>query len=103
MTQPAEPRRCAICPPARSSRRTSSYRPTVFLGIGGLAAKTLQSLHRRLVDRFGDIRTLPALQMLLLDTDAETLKAVTEGDAQSPMPNEAAVLLPLRQLGRLPQ
>ena len=36
--------------------------------------RAARSLHRRLVDRFGDINAIPALQTLVFDTDAETLK-----------------------------
>jgi hypothetical protein len=84
-------------PPLEIKPQDAHYGPTIFLGIGGLAAKTLQSLRRRLVDRFGDLRALPALQLLLLETDAETLKTATEGEDQTSLSNESAILLPLRQ------
>lgn len=73
------------------------YRPTVFVGIGGLAATTLQALRRRFNDRFGDIRRAPAVQMLLFDTDAESLSRATEGGGDSTLADHAVVLLPLRQ------
>lgn len=98
LTQPVE-RAQAVCdlPPLEIQPEDVQYRPTVFVGIGGLAAKALQALQRRLVDRFGDIRTVPALQLLLLETDAETLKTITEGQTSTSLSNDSAVLLPLRQ------
>jgi hypothetical protein len=94
-TQPAPAMR--DLPPLVLCPEDLEYRPTIFVGIGGLAAKTLQSLERRLADRFGDVRAVPALQLLLLETDAETLKAVTEGDEQASLSNDETLLLPLRQ------
>jgi len=71
-------------------------RPTVFLGVGGLAARTLQTLHQRIETRFGDPAKLPALQFLLFETDAESIRDVTDC-TPAPLKNDAAVLLPLRQ------
>ena len=83
-------------PPLELRPEDVQYRPTVFVGIGGLAAKTLQSLQGRLANEFGDARSVPALQVLLFDTDAATLKAVTEGDSQASLRDDSAILLPLR-------
>jgi hypothetical protein len=73
-----------------------AYRPTVVIGIGGLAARTLQSLHARLANEFGDLHAVPAVRFLLFDTDGETLKAATEGDAATALDEDAAIVLPLR-------
>lgn len=98
MIQPAEPALpVRDLPPIALTPTDVVYRPTIFIGIGGLGAHSLHSLVARLTDRFGDLRSVPALQMLLLDTDAETLKNVTEGDSDVSVSNDAAVLLPLRQ------
>src|SRR5208337_2614560 len=70
-------------------------RPTVFLGIGGLAARVLQTLHHRLEARFGDPAALPALQFLLIETDANAVKTANEC-YESPLPNESSCLLRLR-------
>ena len=72
-------------------------RPTVFVGIGGLAAAALRQMNRRLQDGFGEAAGLPAVQLLLLDTDSHTLEWATEKDAPGTLPNHAAVFLPLRQ------
>ena len=97
MTQPTEPAPM-VCdlPPLELSPEDIEYRPTIFVGIGGLAAQTLQTLHSRLVNRFGDLNSVPALQFLLLETDSEALKMVTEGDEQTPLNDDSVILLPLR-------
>jgi serine/threonine protein kinase len=83
-------------PPLELKPENLLYRPTIVIGIGGLASKTLQSLQRRLVDRFGDLHAVPALQILLFDTDAEALSKVASGDSPDSIGNDAAILLPLR-------
>jgi eukaryotic-like serine/threonine-protein kinase len=83
-------------PPLELTAADADFRPTVIIGLGGLAAQTLAALQRRLTDRFGDPGAVPAIQTLLFDTDAETLKSVTEGEGAA-LANDQAVLLPLRQ------
>ncbi len=98
MTQPTEPApRVRDLPRLELPAEAAAYRPTIFVGMGGLAAKTLQTLHRHLVNRFGPLSAVPALQFLFLETDAETLKTVTEADLQTPLSNDSAIFLPLRQ------
>jgi hypothetical protein len=98
MTQPTEPAPKVVdLPRLELQPDDAAYRPTVFIGTGGLAAKTLHTLHRHLINRFGPLSAVPALQFLLFETDAEVLKAVTEADPHTPVGNESVVLLPLRQ------
>ncbi len=73
------------------------YRPTIFVGVGGLATKALQSLYHRVGARFGDPAALPALQFLLFETDPDTVKTATDASTSIPLPDSAFVLLPLRQ------
>ena len=86
-------------PPLPTLSEAIEYRPTIFVGIGGIAALALQSTRRRLTDRFGDLRHAPAIQTLLFDTDAKTLSSVTEGEGEALLPNDSAILLPLRESG----
>ena len=83
-------------PPLLLEPTEMECRPTLFLGVGGLAARTLQSLHQRIEAQFGDPAALPALQFLLFETDAESLKLATDC-GQAAIKNDSAVLLPLRQ------
>ncbi len=60
MTQPTEPApKVRDLPPWELKPEDVEYRPTIFVGIGGLAAQTLQTLHRRLVNRFGPLARCP--------------------------------------------
>jgi hypothetical protein len=84
-------------PPLDLDAKEGQYGPTIFVGVGGLAARTLRELRGRLADRFGDVAAVPALQMLLFDTDVDALKLATEGDSRTALPDDSAILLPLRQ------
>ena len=83
-------------PPIPLAAEATDYRPAVFIGVGGIAARALQVLRRRLNDRFGDLAAVPAVQMLLFDTDAETLKVVTRDDPSHALDEDSTILLPLR-------
>ena len=74
-----------------------SYRPTLFIGIGGTGARVLRHLRRRFTYRFGGGQAAPALQMLLLDTDVDALKVATRGDEDSALSSEETLLLRLRE------
>lgn len=66
-------------PPPKIDLGRTPYRPTLFIGIGGTGAQVLTRLHRRLLDRFGDERSLASLPLLLLDIDAKTLQEAALG------------------------
>jgi hypothetical protein len=83
-------------PPLPLNPAEIECRPTIFLGVGGLAARALQTLHQRIEAQFGEPAGLPALQFLLFETDAESLKMATDC-GRAPINNDSAVLLPLRQ------
>ena len=74
----------------------AALRPTLFLGIGGTATRTLRQLRRQLHDRFGADAALPALQMLLIDTDAHHLYEATQGDHETALTDSETMALPLR-------
>ena len=54
-------------PPAAAME--TSYRPTIVVGLGGLGARVLNDLRRRLADRFGPDQDLSAYRLLSIDTD----------------------------------
>jgi hypothetical protein len=98
ITQATEPApQIRDLPPLELKPQDPDYRPTIFIGLGGLGARTIQTLHRRLVNRFGPLDGVPALQFLAFDTNAETLEEITQRDRQTPLGNESAIVLPLRQ------
>ena len=70
--------------------------PCLVLGLGGTAGLVLNGLRRRWSDRFGDLAAMPALQMLLVDSDRRSLAEATGGDpsrALQPCGNDT---MPLR-------
>src|SRR5690606_1362272 len=75
---------------------TGGLRPTIFIGIGGIAAQILQRLHDRVVDRLGDSDSVPSIGFLLFDTDRNTLRDVRSSSGSRPLRIEETALLPLR-------
>jgi hypothetical protein len=74
-----------------------ALRPTLLVGLGGLAGTVLRSLRRRLFGRFGGVAQLPALQMLLLDTDRKALFQATQGSQAAAFDPRDTLALPLRR------
>jgi len=75
----------------------AGIRPTIFLGIGGTAERILRQLRRRLHQRFGDRSAVPCFQMLLLDTDPQTLRTAEQGDPEEALTPDETLFLPLRK------
>jgi len=71
-----------------------AYSPTLLIGIGGTATRTLRRLKRRLRDRFDG--GLPSIQFLLLDTDLRSLGEAIRGDAGSALADVETLGMPLR-------
>ncbi len=69
--------------------------PTLVIGIGGTAARVLSQLRRMVYDQFAGER-LPALQLLLLDTDVRPSATPADGDFTGLTPDET-LNLPLRR------
>ena len=68
--------------PVRSLPEDTQFRPTLFVGIGGLGCQTVSLLNQRIQQRFPNA-TLPAIQFLCIDTDREAmsdLKQRSSGD-----------------------
>jgi hypothetical protein len=84
-------------PPVDLSEAKASLRPTLFLGVGGTAAMTLGHLRQRLNDRFGNLAAVPAVRMLLLDTDLKALDRATHGDGPTRLETRETLALPLRR------
>jgi hypothetical protein len=69
---------------------SGDFRPTpaLVLGIGGAAGHVLSHLRSRLADRFGESSSLPAVQMLLIDTDPKSLAQAARREAAALAPEE---------------
>ena len=70
--------------------------PTLVLGIGGAAGRVLSHFRRMLHDRLRAARDLPAVQLLLLDTDPRALADSARRDESGLSPDET-LNLPLRR------
>ena len=68
--------------------------PTIVIGIGGSAAKTLQRLRLRITDRLGGVQTLPAFKILFLDGDHDALNEINKD--QQAWADLETVPMPLR-------
>ncbi len=88
----------SVTPLQPPSSDPADYRPvpTLLLGIGGAAARVLRHVRRRLARRFGDLSQIPAIQTLLIDTDATTLLEATRGEAAA-LRREETLALSLRR------
>jgi len=84
-------------PPLEIADTVVKVTPTLLIGIGGTAAKSLRRLRRRLSDRFGTVDAVPVLQMLLIDTDSNALVLATRGDIEERFQDDETVAMPLRR------
>jgi len=83
-------------PPVEIPDAKPRLRPTLFLGIGGTAARTLRRLHQRLHDRLGSLAAVPALDLLLVDTDLSVATQATQGEEAGALKPRQTLGLPLR-------
>jgi len=73
--------------------------PTLVIGIGGTAGHVLSHFRKRLNRRLGGNSSshLPAVQLLLLDTDKRAILEAAHGDADSGLNSEETLTLQLRR------
>ncbi|MHB8865855.1 MAG: tubulin-like doman-containing protein [Pirellulaceae bacterium] len=76
--------------------RGVTYRPSVFIGIGGTGAAVLCRLRKLLNNRFGNGGALPSLQFLLIDTDPGSINASLAGGDGRSLKSEETCCTPLR-------
>ncbi len=87
--------RATNLPPVAMDPHRELFRPTLYIGLGGLGATMLQHLKRRLADRFGPRVDMPAMRMLLIDTNAKTVYNALHGDEVSSLTPRDILHLPL--------
>ncbi len=75
----------------------AALRPTLFLGVGGVASRTLRTLYGDLSNRYGDLTRVPAIQMVLIDTDARTLDPSDRDTQTTDIPLASLCAVPLRR------
>jgi len=84
-------------PPLALGTAEDGFRPTIVIGIGGGAAGVFSRLRRRLYDRFGDLRALPALRTLLIDTDMRAFEEATDAEKGVALEVADTFAMPLRK------
>ncbi|MEX0937945.1 MAG: tubulin-like doman-containing protein [Pirellulales bacterium] len=72
--------------------------PALIVGVGGTAGSVLRRFRQCLSERFGRPEDLPAVDMLLLDTDVKALLRATQGDSDIALDPRQTLAMPLRQL-----
>lgn len=76
--------------------QSGALRPTVVLGVGSFGRWALRELRCRLIDRFGDLRKVPAFRFLYVDTDLEALQASAAGPPETAFSRNEVYHLPLQ-------
>lgn len=70
--------------------------PTLVIGVGGAAASVLRKLRAQLAKRFGD-EPLPAVRMLLFDSDAKQVSAAMQDDPRTALRSDETMLMALKR------
>jgi len=92
----AEPEVTSL-PAVQIQREGTRLRPTVLLGVGGTAGQAFARLRQVMFDRFGGMQNLPALRMLLLDTDTRAVMRASQGEEEIALLPRDTLALPLRK------
>lgn len=71
--------------------------PTLVIGVGGTAGHVLSQLRKRMNNRYGEASHVPALQLLLLDTDKKSLLEMTHRQGEPGLTSEETMVLQLRR------
>jgi serine/threonine protein kinase len=79
----------------QSGPQSAMIRPTLYIGLGGLAATALRRFKRRLAARFGPPICYPFFPMLIVDVDGVALRRSMRGDAREAMIPSETLLTPL--------
>jgi len=94
---PQAPAPAKELPPIEIAPEECGLRPTLFVGIGGTAARALRRLRRRMHHRFGSDVEVPAFRLLLIDTDCKTLADAGQGAATDAIDPGESIPVPLQR------
>lgn len=81
-------------PTSNSVTTSVSFRPTVFLGVGGSGGRIVQALRRRLQSQYGDVSRFPAFRFLSLDCDTAAQRELLSGESR--LLEDEVLSIPLR-------
>jgi len=94
--RPAPEAKAVDLPPLDCAAQKPRLRPTLYVGLGGTAAWTLRRLHQRICQRLGSLAAVPALDVLLIDTDLAALTRATQGSQELALAQRQTLGIPLR-------
>jgi serine/threonine protein kinase len=75
----------------------TTFRPAVFIGIGGTGGSVISRLRQLMTDRIGEVDALPALSFLYIDTDADSVQSFAAGPWNDGLRPDEILITPLRQ------
>ena len=75
----------------------NEFRPTLIVGIGQTANRTVQLVKQRLVQRYGDMDRLPGIQLLCIDNDRDDLTELTMERGCGSIAASETLAVPLRR------
>ncbi|MCA9268407.1 MAG: protein kinase, partial [Planctomycetales bacterium] len=88
------PETTCLAPPQFDAQNVQ-FRPTIFIGVGGLAGEVLGRLKQMLNDQWSDAAGVPSLSMLYLDTDVQAVNNALKPSSGAPLSQDEVLLLPL--------
>lgn len=78
--------------------QSGALRPTVIIGVGSFGRWAMRELRCRLLDRFGELRKLPAFRFLYVDTDLDALQGAVSGPPETAFSRNEIYHLPLQHV-----
>ena len=95
-SSPEQKREVVDLPPLEVDVSQWQPTPTLYIGLGGTAARALQRLKRKLEDRFQNQRAA-LFPMLLLDTDQRDVMRASHGEDGAALAGPEMMVIPLRK------
>ncbi|HKB06115.1 MAG TPA: protein kinase, partial [Gemmataceae bacterium] len=75
-------------------------RPTIIIGLGGFGLLAMRELRSRLTDRMNDLRHVPAIRFVYLDSDPDAKTVGVAGSPDRALLNEQVFVTPLQPVTR---
>jgi serine/threonine protein kinase len=75
---------------------SGALRPTVLIGVGSFGRRALRELRCRFFDRLGDVRKIPLIRFLYVDSDSQAVQEATRGTPEIALGRTETYHLPLQ-------
>ena len=83
--------------PPECDAETAVFQPTIVIAVGESSARVAQKFKQRLVDRFGSMEALPAINFLCIDADNDSLAKLAHVARGCSMSISETLAVPLRR------